>query len=225
LITPEMLEKIPCELRIARKYPGRADLAQDEMDQWVIDAALSGKQVVRLKCGDPFVFGRGGEEVTIFESRGLEVVVLPGISSALAGPLSAGIPATMRGLADRVLFITGQGAGNSAPHLPEFDPQMTIVLLMGVGGIKRIAQEMLDKDYPEDLPVTCIERAYHPDERTTPAQLSTLCRQMKLAQVRAPAILVFGKVASFPRRKPHAKNLRPAEENRPPDVIQGVGIS
>ncbi|MGB0648389.1 MAG: SAM-dependent methyltransferase, partial [Bradymonadia bacterium] len=109
LVPKAIMDLVSCELRIARKWRGRADAAQDELNQWVLDGARAGKQVVRLKCGDPFVFGRGREELDWLDKHGIESEVVPGVSSAFAAPAAAGIPVTSRGYADRVTMLTARG--------------------------------------------------------------------------------------------------------------------
>ena len=107
LVDPKLLEIVECELKIARKKPGCADEAQDEIYAWVKEALDEGKNVVRLKIGDPFLFGRGGEEIIEFRKYGVEPIVAPGISSSYCAPLIAGIPLTHRGVSSQVIVSTG----------------------------------------------------------------------------------------------------------------------
>lgn len=126
LISPEILALITCEIKIARKRPGCAEEAQTEIYQWVSDGVNQGKNVVRLKIGDPFLFGRGGEEYLYFKNN-LQVtpIVATGISSSFSAPLSGNIPLTHRGVSNQVLICTGYGKGGedtSGKYLPKAKP-------------------------------------------------------------------------------------------------------
>lgn len=195
LIAPAILDLITGELRVARKIPGRADEAQRELEGWVLDGARAGQRVVRLKAGDPFIFGRGSEEVARFTAEGFGVQVVPGISSAFAGPLLGGIPPTARGVADRVQVITAQLQGGGWPALPVYDPTCTLVVLMGVGRGAEIAQRLMAQGHPGSTPVACVERASQPSQRTTAATLATLGEAIRDHGVKAPAVIVIGEVA------------------------------
>ena len=109
LISQEILDLIECELKIANKRPGCAEEAQDELNRWVIEGVESGKNVVRLKIGDPFLFGRGGEEILEYRKHNITALVAPGLSSSYSAPLSANIPITHRDVANQVLICTGFG--------------------------------------------------------------------------------------------------------------------
>ena len=142
LVSKEILAMIKCELRIAKKRPGCAEEAQEEIYTWTKDAVLAGKHVVRLKIGDPFLFGRGGEEVLEFRKLGVEPLLVPGVSSAYAAPLSAKIPLTHRGISNSVLISTGYGKNEAVIEIPEYSSDRTVVLLMAVGRIDEIAKNM-----------------------------------------------------------------------------------
>ncbi len=195
LVPAEILALVRGELRVATKLPGRAQAAQDELDRWTLDAFRAGRDVVRLKCGDPFVFGRGGEELEFLASHGIEAEVLPGLSSALVAPLAAGIPTTLRGHADRILVLTATGRDLARPKPPAFDPQTTYVILMGVHRVTELVQELLDQGFPADWPAAVIASATHPDQRQLRCRLADLPLRIAEEAIAAPATIVVGQVA------------------------------
>ena len=174
LVAKEILDTITCELRIAKKRPGCAEEAQEEIYQWTKDAVLAGKHVVRLKIGDPFLFGRGGEEVLEFRKLGVEPLLVPGVSSSYAAPLSAKIPLTHRGVSNSVLISTGYGRNEAIIEIPEYSADRTVVLLMAVGRIEEIAANMTMMGYPKETPVAIIEKATTPLQRTLSGTLETI---------------------------------------------------
>jgi uroporphyrin-III C-methyltransferase len=198
LIPKEILDLITCELIIARKKPGCADEAQDEIYQWVEDAVLKGKNVVRLKIGDPFLFGRGGEEILEFRQKlGINPLVVPGVSSSYAAPLSAGIPLTHRGISSQVLISTGYGKNASIIDIPEYHSDRTIVLLMAVGRIHEITSNMTNiMNYPIDTPVAIIEKATTIEQRTIVGTLKNISSIAIEQQAKAPATIIIGEVVN-----------------------------
>ena len=178
----------------AEKLPGRADAAQAELNAWGVGALRKGKRVARLKAGDPFLFGRGGEEVLFYRRHGFEPAVVPGVSSCLAAPLAAGIPVTHRGFASQLLVTTAQAQGGAAPRLPAFEPARTVVVLMGVGRIPSMASDYAAAGYPLDTPVAIIERATQRDERVTRSTLRHVREDAERAHVESPAVIVVGAV-------------------------------
>lgn len=197
LIPPAILALVEGELRIAPKQPGCADEAQEEIERWVIEAARSGLDVVRLKAGDPAIFGRTGEELALFARAGLKVRVIPGISSVTAASASALIPLTLRGVADRFTVITGHGAAGRSTELPRFDPDLTLVLLMAVSRAGEIARGLAARGWPRTTPVAIIERASQPDERVTRTRLGSLGTTVAREAIRSPAVILAGAVAGF----------------------------
>jgi len=196
LVSKEILDLVKGELLVARKLPGCAIEAQREIFRWCADGILAGKNVVRLKIGDPFVFGRGGEEVHEFRRLGVEAAVVPGISSSLAGPLAAGIPVTHRGVANRVVLCTGMGKDESAPDVPAYHPQQTAVFLMAVGRLRALTRDLAAAGYPADTPVAIIERATTPRERTVTGTIAGIAQAAEDAAVRPPSIIVVGEVVT-----------------------------
>jgi uroporphyrin-III C-methyltransferase len=146
LVPAGVLDLIPrrTPVSIARKFPGNADRAQEELLEQAVDGVRAGKTVLRLKQGDPFIYGRGGEEVVFFRQHGLgdRVVVLPGITSSLSAPLFAGIPPTQRDVADQVLVCTGTGKKGKPPQPPEFVKSRTVVFLMALHRIEGLVAQL-----------------------------------------------------------------------------------
>ncbi|KAI1343477.1 uroporphyrinogen-III C-methyltransferase [Xylariaceae sp. FL0016] len=146
LVPSGVLDLIPrrTPVQIARKFPGNADAAQNELQEMAIAGVREGKTVLRLKQGDPYIYGRGGEEVEYFRNHGMgdKVIVLPGVTSALSAPLFASIPPTQRDVADQVLVCTGTGKKGKPPTPPEYVPSRTVVFLMALHRIAGLVEEL-----------------------------------------------------------------------------------
>ncbi|KAI1504833.1 uroporphyrinogen-III C-methyltransferase [Biscogniauxia marginata] len=155
LVPAGVLDLIPrrTPVQIARKFPGNADAAQNELQEMTIAGVRQGKTVLRLKQGDPYIYGRGGEEVEYFRSYGLgdRVVVLPGVTSALSAPLFASIPPTQRDVADQVLICTGTGKKGKPPSPPEYVASRTVVFLMALHRISGLVDELTEYTEPEAM--------------------------------------------------------------------------
>lgn len=193
LVSSEVQELVRGELRIAKKAPGCAEAAQDQIYRWMREGFADGKCVVRLKIGDPFVFGRGGEEVLwCREQLGVEPEVVPGVSSAFAGPLSGMIPITHRGFANSVVMSTGYGRNGSAVPLLPYHPDATAVFLMAVGRLRELGEGLVNAGYPSTTPVAIVERATTPQQRTTRGTIETIADIAQARKVRAPAIVIVG---------------------------------
>eukprot|EP01031_Cornospumella_fuschlensis_P028183 gene28183-34031_t len=172
-------------------------MAQEELNGWVIEAALAGKDVVRLKIGDPFLFGRGFEEIIEYKKHGIHAEVLPGLSSSYAAPLVANIPLTHRGVANKVHISTGYGQNSSYVDLPMYDSDCTVVLLMAVGRIAEISDTLITlKRYPPSLPISIIESATTKHERVLKGQLSNIGQIAVEQEAKAPAVIVIGHVVN-----------------------------
>jgi len=162
LCNPEMLKWAPenAEIIYAGKKAGAHTLTQEEINALLIEKALAGKSVVRLKGGDPFVFGRGAEEAQALAAARVPFVVVPGITSAIAGPAYAGIPVTHRGKNSHVTLLTGHEDPEKTESSIDFGALAklggTQVMLMGVERIESIAREMMAKGMRRDLPVALI---------------------------------------------------------------------
>ncbi|GJE97828.1 uroporphyrin-III C-methyltransferase [Phanerochaete sordida] len=206
LVPDAVLALIPShvEVRIARKFPGNADGAQNELMEAAVEAARQGRTVVRLKQGDPSVYGRAGEEVLYFRAHGFEPVVIPGVSSVLAGPTFAGIPVTQRGAAESFVVCTGVGRQGKEVTLPGYVRSRTLVLLMGVARLPQILETLQSTDpavagrrdgasYPPHLPIALIERASMPDQRVIVSTLRDIAAALEsVGEQRPPGMLVIG---------------------------------
>ena len=183
------------ELIDAAKSPGLHTLSQDEINDVIVDRALNGLRVARLKGGDPFVLGRGSEEVLACSEAGIPVEVIPGVTSAVSGPAAAGIPVTHRGVTAGFVVISGHALGDVAP-LAATD--LTLVVLMGVGRLAAFSAALIEAGKDASTPVALIERAYCPDQRVTIGTLASITSAAERAGVVNPAIIVVGEVVNVP---------------------------
>jgi uroporphyrinogen III methyltransferase/synthase len=202
LIGPGVLDGARGELIDVGKQGGGPQVPQDETERLLLEHGASGRMVVRLKGGDPFVFGRGGEEALALQAAGIPFEVVPGITAGVAAPAYAGIPVTQRELASGVAFITGHedpSKPESAldwPALAAFPG--TLVFYMGVKALPRIAEQLIAGGRSPDEPAAVIERGTLASQRTTLATLATLAE--RAADARAPAITLVGPVAGLRER-------------------------
>ena len=203
LCNPEMLKWAPenAEIIYAGKKAGAHTLTQEEINALLVEKALAGKNVVRLKGGDPFVFGRGAEEAQALAAARIPFVVVPGITSAIAGPAYAGIPVTHRGKNSHVTFLTGhedpEKAGSSIDFGALAQLGGTQVMLMGVERIESIAREMLAKGMRRDLPVALIRWATTGRQETLVGTLENIAERVATSGFTAPAVAVFGEVVAL----------------------------
>ncbi|KAI0465437.1 hypothetical protein LJB42_000670 [Komagataella kurtzmanii] len=194
LVPTQVLDLIPrrTEVFIARKFPGNAEAAQQELLSKGLAALDTGKKVIRLKQGDPYIFGRGGEEYLFFESQGYKPLVLPGITSALAAPVLSQIPATHRDVADQVLICTGTGRRGALPNIPEFVKSRTSVFLMALHRIVELLPVLFEKGWDPKVPAAIVERASCPDQRVIRTTLENVGRAVQEFGSRPPGLLVVG---------------------------------
>ncbi|WP_125773733.1 uroporphyrinogen-III C-methyltransferase [Antribacter gilvus] len=178
------------------KTSGNHPVPQDEINALLVEHALAGRDVVRLKGGDPYVLGRGGEELAACRAHGIEVEVVPGVTSAVSVPAAAGIPVTHRGVARGFSVLTGHEDTGSVPGGPDH----TLVLLMGVSRLAEAAATLVTDERPAGTPVAVIEDGYGPRQRVTVGTLGTIAALAEAAGVRPPAIIVVGDVV---RLSPH----------------------
>jgi uroporphyrinogen III methyltransferase / synthase len=203
LCNPEMLRWAPeaAELIFAGKKAGAHTLTQEQINALLIEKTREGKNVVRLKGGDPFLFGRGGEEAQALAAAKLPFMIVPGVSSAIAGPAYAGIPVTHRGKNSHVTFFTGHedpakdGSAIDFAVLAKLGG--TQVMLMGVERIGAIAHEMMANGVPKDLPVALIRWATTERQRTLVGTLENIAQKVAAEGFAAPAIAVFGEVVNM----------------------------
>jgi len=176
--------------------PGRHLSRQDEIHELLVRKAGEGKTVVRLKGGDPFLFGRGGEEVEYLAEHGVPFEVIPGVSSALAAPLGAGIPVTYRETASCVAIVTGQEAGSESSRLSweALSGIDTLVFLMGVHNVDTISRKLMEHGRSPGTPAAMIQMAFWHDERVVVGTLGTISDEVVKAGIKPPATLVVGEV-------------------------------
>ncbi len=149
------------------------------------------------QTGDPFVFGRGGEEVLEFREFGVEPTVIPGVSAAFSAPLLASIPVTHRGISNQVVMCTGYGKDNTSPDLIQYHPEQTVVFLMAVGRLRNLCTSLITKaNYPSDTPVGIVERAGCPGQRTVVGTLTSIADLAERYNVKPPSTIVVGEVVN-----------------------------
>ncbi len=188
------------ELVYVGKRPGEPALEQEEIERVMVERARAGRSVVRLKGGDPFVFGRGGEEAEALAAAGVEFEVVPGVTAGVAAPAYAGIPVTHRDDASAVAFVTGHedpakdGSALDWEALARFPG--TLVLYMGVKNLPLIAEQLTAAGRDPSEPAAAIEQGTRPGQRTVTATLAELPSAVAEAGLRAPAVLLFGPVAA-----------------------------
>ncbi|MFJ2517964.1 uroporphyrinogen-III C-methyltransferase [Cellulosimicrobium cellulans] len=184
------------------KTPGNHPVPQHEINAILVEQAQRGRRVVRLKGGDPFVYGRGGEEVIACREAGVPVDVVPGVSSALSVPALAGIPLTHRGTVAAFHVISGHDGLDAAALAGVRDRTATLVVLMGVSQLARITAQALGAGADPALPVAIVESGSTPRQRVTRAPLGEVVERAAQSGVRAPAIIVVGDVAAEGRLDP-----------------------
>ena len=184
------------------KTPGSHEHTQDYINQLLLEHARAGKRVARVKGGDPFVFGRGGEELAVLRAAGIPVVVVPGITAGLGAAASAGIPLTQRGMSQAVTFVTATGANAEALNWSALaQPDHTVVFYMSAAQIGHITERLVSQGLPGTHPVALVERATWPDERIVKSTLAELPAIAAAAQLRSPTLLVVGAVAALAQLK------------------------
>jgi uroporphyrin-III C-methyltransferase len=197
---PTIIETIPEDKREdVGKRAGGDRTSQEYTNERLVKLAREGNHVVRLKGGDPFVFGRGGEEAAYLADHGVDFRVVPGVTSALAGPALAGIPATHREHASTVSFVTGHEDPEKDESAVDWDALAdtggTIVVLMGVGKLPEYTKALREARMSKEVPVALVERASRPDERVVTGTLETIAGIAEREEIEPPAITVIGDVA------------------------------
>lgn len=193
LVNPAILDAAPphCERLCVGKRDCQHSLPQADLHRLLIARAGRGGTVVRLKGGDPFLFGRGGEEAAALAAAGVDWEVIPGVSAGLAAPALAGIPLTHRGIAAQVTFRSGHACGGAAPARP------TQVIFMGLRRLAAVAAELIAEGWPADTPAAVIARASWPGQRTVRAPLGELAARVTAAGLPTPALAVVGDVVAW----------------------------
>jgi uroporphyrin-III C-methyltransferase/precorrin-2 dehydrogenase/sirohydrochlorin ferrochelatase len=186
------------ELVDASKIPYGPGRTQEEINRLLVEHARAGRFVVRLKGGDPFVFGRGGEEVLACARAGVPVVVVPGVTSAVAAPAAAGIPVTQRGLAHELVVVSGHVAPDDPASLVDWEAvarlRGTLCVLMGLRHLEAIAAVLLAHGRSPDTPVAVIQDGTTARQRVVRATLATIAAAA--AELRPPAVMVVGDVVA-----------------------------
>lgn len=201
LVSREIVAMIRPGARIvnAGKRASQHTLSQDETNALLVEEATAGNRVVRLKGGDPFVFGRGGEEAEELRKHGIDFEIVPGISSAIAGPAYAGIPVTHRACATSVTLVTGHESDDSMGIAWEALTRLngTIVFLMGLGRLGSITAKLIEHGMSGDMPAAVIADGTRLTQKTVTGTLLTIEKSVHDAGVRPPALIVVGEVVRF----------------------------
>ncbi len=199
LANPQILKeaKDGCEFIYVGKADSHHTLPQDEINELIYQASQKYDVVVRLKGGDPFVFGRGGEEGIYLRQRGVEFEFVPGVTSAIAVPEYAGIPVTHRGITVSFRVVTGHEATKEKSQIPweNYKTDDTIIFLMGLHRLKYIVEKLLEIGKPKDFPIAVISRGTWPDEQTVIGTLEDIYEKAK--DLPTPALIVVGKVVQL----------------------------
>lgn len=175
----------------AGKAPGRHGLTQEQINAVIVDRAQAGRRVARLKGGDPFVLGRGSEEVLACAAAGIPVEVIPGVSSAVAAPAAAGIPVTHRGVSTGFVVISGHVVEDLSAVART---GLTVVILMGVATLPRLVAEFIGAGRSASTPIALIHRAFDPEQRIVVGTLAGIEKQVATAGIENPAVIVIGDV-------------------------------
>ena len=201
LVDPALLQEARPDARLidVGKAPGRPGLGQEGIEALLVAEARGGALVVRLKGGDPFVFGRGGEEVAACRAAKVPCEVVPGVTSVVSAPAAAGIPLTHRGLAASFAVITGHLADDRSPDWASFAAVDTLVILMGVARLGEISAGLVAAGRSVSTPAALVERATRCDQRILHCTLGELPRRAVAWGARSPATLVVGEVARLGR--------------------------
>jgi uroporphyrin-III C-methyltransferase/precorrin-2 dehydrogenase/sirohydrochlorin ferrochelatase len=192
------------ELIEVGKAKGAHSISQDEINALLVERARGGQTVVRLKGGDPFIFGRGGEELDALRAAGIAIEIIPGVTAGIAAAASVQIPLTHRDVSHTVTFLSGHEAGGEEPSFEHLDlaalagGKNTLLVYMGVSTANVIATKLIESGFRPDLPVLAVENASREDERRVLATIAELAAQPERLRLKSPAVLIFGEVAGLP---------------------------
>ena len=200
LANPDILEeaKSGCEFVYVGKEDGRHIMPQDDINETIYQNALKHKNVVRLKGGDPFVFGRGGEEALYLLERDIKFDIIPGITSAISAPAFAGIPVTHRGVAVSFRVVTGHESPNKkVSQIPweNFKTDDTIIFLMGLHNLPKISKKLIEIGKSTDYPVAVISKGTTPEQTVVVGTLENIVEKTK--DIPTPALIVVGRVVEL----------------------------
>ncbi len=213
LVGPEVLEMVPDGVRLVHvgKRSGRHSKDQGTIDRMIVDAALAGERVVRLKGGDPSIFGRATEELEACRLAGVPVKVCAGVTAASAAAASMGLSLTLRGLARKLVFMTAHARAGEELDLDWqalADPDATLAIYMGKAAAGAISRNLIQAGLSPDTPVTLVESASLPQERHFHSRLDLLPLAARAALTEGPALLLVGKAMQrvSPVREPRAQS-------------------
>ena len=209
LANPDILEmaKNGCEFVYVGKEDGKHIVPQDDINEIIYQNALKHENVVRLKGGDPFVFGRGGEEASYLFDRDVKFEIIPGITSAISGPAYAGIPVTHRGVSVSFRVVTGHESPNKkVSQIPwdNFKTDDTIRFLMGLHNLAKISQKLMEIGKDSDYPVAVISKGTTKDQVVIVGTLDNIVNKAK--DIPTPALIVVGKVVELRKQLEWFKN-------------------
>lgn len=201
LIDKKILEETKNEAKIinAGKKKNQHKLAQEKIEEILVDQASKGKTVSRVKGGDPFLFGRGGEEVKSLRKNNINHKIIPGVTSAISAPAKYGVPVTHRGLASSAVFVTGHEdptKKQKSVKWTKISNAETIVILMGVGNLPKIV-EKIKKTKNKETPVASFEKIYSNNERVISGRLKNIVEIAKEKNLKPPAVTVVGEVVTL----------------------------
>jgi len=181
------------------KRVGKHKKKQEETNKLLVEYAKKGKKVLRIKGGDPFIFGRGGEEAEVLAEAGIKFEVVPGVTSAIAAPAYAGIPVTHRKYDPAVVFLTGKEAEGKDRTNWEALAKLnaTIVILMGILNLKRNAEKLIKYGKNPETPVAVIEKGCTREQRVVTGKLSSIANIVEKEGIKAPAVIVIGEVVNL----------------------------
>ncbi|HLN44924.1 MAG TPA: uroporphyrinogen-III C-methyltransferase [Candidatus Sulfotelmatobacter sp.] len=205
LVGPSILKLAPKTARkiYVGKCSGKHEIPQDKINELIVNAANEGKVIVRLKGGDPFLFGRGGEEAEILVKNRIAFEMVPGVTSAIATPEYAGIPLTHRDYASAVAIVTGHRAGDAGKAI-KWDKLSsavdTIVVLMGIESLEGIVKRLIDGGLDPNKPVAIVEQGTTKSQRTIIGKLNTIVEEATKSNVKPPAVIIVGEVAELGRK-------------------------
>jgi uroporphyrin-III C-methyltransferase len=190
------------QIRFAGKRGGKPSMAQADISTLLIELARSGLRVLRLKGGDPFVFGRGGEEMLALAAAGIPLRVVPGVTSGLGALASAWIPATMRGISQSIIFTTGHGAEDedNMDWAALARTGQPIVIYMGLRKLEAIAQSLMSAGLKADTPAAVVASATLANQQIVVSTLASIAKDARIAQLDTPAIVVIGDIVRTRQR-------------------------
>ncbi|MCJ7510325.1 MAG: uroporphyrinogen-III C-methyltransferase, partial [Dehalococcoidia bacterium] len=200
LVSPALLRQAPqgCELIDAGKSPQGHALPQEAINALLVEKALAGKVVVRLKGGDPFLFGRGGEEAEALAEAGVPFEVVPGVTSAIAAPAYAGIPVTHRDHTSTFAVVTGHEDPTKADSSIDW-PKLatgvgTLVFLMGIGNLSKIVAKLIEHGRDDRTPVAIVQQGTEAHQKTVTGTLADIVEKAREADIKPPAVTIVGEV-------------------------------